>query len=42
MHDEKIYPEPFKFRPERFIPGDNKADVQMDPIVAGAFGYGRR
>jgi len=36
------YPEPFKYQPERFIAGHGEDDVQVDPIIAGAFGYGRR
>ncbi|KZP29791.1 cytochrome P450 [Athelia psychrophila] len=41
MHDEKAYPEPFSFNPERFM-----KDGQLDPTVQdprmAAFGYGRR
>ncbi|KAF8891875.1 cytochrome P450, partial [Infundibulicybe gibba] len=38
LHDETIYPEPFKFNPERFL-GDEKPP---DPAEIGAFGFGRR
>ncbi|KDR68694.1 hypothetical protein GALMADRAFT_78276 [Galerina marginata CBS 339.88] len=41
LHDEEIYPEPFKFRPERFIQ-EGEAEVQADPSIIGAFGFGRR
>ncbi|KAJ7322934.1 cytochrome P450 [Mycena albidolilacea] len=35
---EKIFPEPFKFRPERYLTADNEANS----TVAAAFGFGRR
>jgi cytochrome P450 len=37
LHDEAIYVEPGKFKPERFI--DNNLP---DPADSGAFGFGRR
>lgn len=41
LHDERIYPEPSVFNPERFLKnGQLDLDV-MDPTVA-AFGFGRR
>jgi len=41
LHDEEIYPEPFKFNPDRFlIDGKLNPDVQ-DPALA-VFGFGRR
>ncbi|KAF9225799.1 cytochrome P450 [Gyrodon lividus] len=30
MHDPEVYPEPFLFKPERFIPGEGK-DSEADP-----------
>ena len=44
LHDEKAYPEPFKFKPERFLQvGDGKdVGINPDPIAMGAFGFGRR
>lgn len=37
LHDEKIWPEPFKFSPERYLGPDR----QRDPRQV-CFGYGRR
>ena len=40
LHDKDEYPEPFEFRPERFL-----KDGQLNPDVrdpAAAFGFGRR
>lgn len=41
LHDESEYPDPYSFKPERFL-----KDGQLDPDVRGpaevAFGYGRR
>lgn len=40
-HDEKVYPDPFTFKPERFL-----KDGQLDPSVQSpelaVFGFGRR
>ncbi|KAF8217749.1 cytochrome P450 [Mycena galopus ATCC 62051] len=38
LHDEKIFPEPFTFRPERYLTNDDEANS----TVAAAFGFGRR
>jgi cytochrome P450 len=37
LHDETVYIEPEKFKPERFI--DNNLP---DPADSGVFGFGRR
>ncbi|KAJ7931239.1 cytochrome P450 [Mycena leptocephala] len=38
LHDEEIFPEPFVFRPERYLTGGEEASS----TVAAAFGFGRR
>ena len=40
-HDEKLYPDPDQFLPERFLKQEGKKQ-QLDPILGGAFGFGRR
>ncbi|KAK0185199.1 cytochrome P450 [Armillaria mellea] len=39
LHDEKYYPNPLEFDPDRFIPKDGK-EAQPEPTCA--FGFGRR
>ncbi|KAK0469561.1 cytochrome P450 [Desarmillaria tabescens] len=39
LHDEKDYPNPMVFDPDRFIPRDGK---KLQPYPAAAFGFGRR
>lgn len=42
LHDEKVYPDPFTFKPERFLTKDGKIDKTIrDPRYA-CFGFGRR
>jgi len=41
MHDEEIYPDPYSFKPERFLLNGKLNPAVRDPDVA-AFGYGRR
>ena len=41
LHDENMYPDPFVFRPERFLASD-KNSQEPDPANTGAFGFGRR
>ena len=43
LHDERLYPEPFLFKPERYmVPlSDPLAEKERDPLTY-AFGYGRR
>ena len=39
MHDPATYPEPLKFKPERFLDSDATARA---PLPDAAFGFGRR
>ncbi|KZP06779.1 cytochrome P450 [Athelia psychrophila] len=41
LNDEKTYPNPSKFNPERFLKDGNYDSLVQDPMAA-AFGYGRR
>ncbi|KAI0264170.1 cytochrome P450 [Gloeopeniophorella convolvens] len=40
LHDPVAYPEPFSFKPERFLNPDGT--VRDDPLLSSAFGFGRR
>ena len=43
LHDHSLYPEPFAFKPERYMDPlpDPQAEKERDPLTY-AFGYGRR
>lgn len=45
LHDPALYPDPFEFKPERFL-DDRRENLtfthQPDPTTAGTFGFGRR
>lgn len=40
LHDDRLFPDPFTFKPERFIGPD--VDPRVHPAVDYAFGFGRR
>ncbi|KAK6980734.1 cytochrome p450 [Favolaschia claudopus] len=40
LHDEEMYPDPFSFKPERFLLNDSTKSSAKSPDIA--FGYGRR
>ena len=40
MHDEAVYADPFRFRPERYLP--REAGGRGEPLPVGNFGFGRR
>ena len=41
LHDEEVYPDPFKFKPERFMKDGKLAKDVRDPGHA-CWGFGRR
>jgi cytochrome P450 len=40
LHDPNAYPEPFSFKPDRFLDADGS--FRDDPLLTSAFGFGRR
>jgi len=40
LHDPTAYPDPFAFKPERFLGADGT--FRDDPMLTSAFGFGRR
>jgi cytochrome P450 len=41
LNDERDYPEPYEFKPERFLKDGNLDSSVRDPVDI-AFGFGRR
>ena len=43
LHDENVYPEPFQFKPERFLTADGlNMDTSVRDINDMVWGFGRR
>ena len=42
MHDEEVYPDPFDFKPERFLDENGKPDMSVPQPDTAFFGFGRR
>jgi len=42
LHDEATYPEPFKFKPERFMTPDGQLNRDAKDPFHMVFGFGRR
>ncbi|EKM82076.1 hypothetical protein AGABI1DRAFT_105435 [Agaricus bisporus var. burnettii JB137-S8] len=42
LHDETVYPDPFTFKPERFLTKDGKIDKTVRDPRHTCFGFGRR
>ncbi|KAL1751241.1 cytochrome P450 [Schizophyllum commune] len=42
MHNEITYPDPYAFKPERFLTAEGKLDPQVRDPATMAFGFGRR
>ncbi|KZT30484.1 cytochrome P450 [Neolentinus lepideus HHB14362 ss-1] len=42
LHDEKHYPDPFEFNPERFANSDENKKAGVNDLPWEAFGFGRR
>ena len=42
LHDEKVYPEPLSFRPERFLDAKGSLDPSVQHPEVACFGFGRR
>ncbi|KAL0565197.1 hypothetical protein V5O48_016834 [Marasmius crinis-equi] len=42
LHDETVYPEPFSFKPERFLTPEGQLDPNVQDPAKAVFGFGKR
>ncbi|KAJ3723914.1 cytochrome P450 [Lentinula raphanica] len=42
LHNEEDYPEPYQFKPERYLGADGRIDPKVKDPTTAAFGFGRR
>ncbi|KAJ8079620.1 hypothetical protein PM082_011207 [Marasmius tenuissimus] len=42
MHDEAVYPDPFSFKPERFLTLGGQLDPNVQDPAQAVFGFGKR
>ncbi|KAJ8079599.1 hypothetical protein PM082_011186 [Marasmius tenuissimus] len=42
LHDESVYPDPFSFKPERFLTPDGKLNPDVQDPGRAFFGFGKR
>ncbi|KAG7087610.1 hypothetical protein E1B28_013559 [Marasmius oreades] len=42
LHDENVYPEPFSFKPERFLTSEGQLDPDVQDPAQAVFGFGKR
>ncbi|KAJ8079622.1 hypothetical protein PM082_011209 [Marasmius tenuissimus] len=42
LHDETVYPDPFSFKPERFLGPNSQLDPDVQDPAKAVFGFGRR
>ncbi|KAF9269239.1 cytochrome P450 [Marasmius fiardii PR-910] len=42
LHDETVYPDPFSFKPERFLTSDGQLDPNVPDPARAVFGFGKR
>jgi cytochrome P450 len=42
LHDEKVYPDPFTFKADRFLDSKENERLGINPLPDIVFGFGRR